>query len=165
MSTTTVTMFQEVREEHRKLRPHVEGLRLAADAVRKNAGRDGFELVDESWRFLSEHLLPHAKAEEHSIYRSFTTATSSPAATRLLTMDHEAIVALVEELGGLRRAAADHDTLPDEVARSLRRVLYGLHALVVAHFDKEEAVVLATLEATLTPDEAKRVMHLMHHAH
>ena len=163
--TTTTSVFEEVRDEHRHLRPHVEGLRLAADALQGAAGRDAFELVDESWRFLSEHLLPHARAEEHSIYRAFTDAAKSKLPSRLLTMDHEAIGALVEELGALRRAAADHETLPEDVARSLRRVLYGLHALVGGHFEKEEAVVLPTLEQVLTPAEAEEVVHLMHRSH
>ena len=149
MHTMTDTL-EEVRREHRRLAAHVEALKVAADAVHRTPGRDTFELVDESWRFVSEHLLHHARTEERTIYVALTDALGTPAATRLLTIDHEAITELVGELGTLRRAAADHDTIPDDVARSLRRVLYGLYALIRTHFAKEEEVVLGILEARLT---------------
>ena len=45
-------------------------------------------------------------------------------------------------------------TLAPLQAKSLRRVLYGLYALVKVHFAKEEEVYLPLLDARLLPDEA-----------
>lgn len=160
---TTTEVFGDVRAEHAALLPHVEALRVAAEAMSLPSGRDAFEFVDEAWRFLSGHLLEHAAAEERTLYVAFTEATESSAATQLLSMDHAAITRLVTELATLRRAAADHDVLPEELVRGLRRVLYGLYALIQTHFDKEEAVVLPTLAATLDSRRAAQLVHEMQH--
>lgn len=156
-----MTGFDKFRSEHAELRPHVEALLVAADAVDLPSARALFELVDESWRFLTEHLLPHAKAEEHSLYRAFTQIVGAPEAARLLFLDHETIGALVDELGELRRKLADHDTIGGELAHDLRRVLYGLHAMVDAHFVKEEDVIVPFLEERLSPTDSERLFDAM----
>jgi hemerythrin-like domain-containing protein len=158
----TAEVLEALRREHAELRPHVEGLRVAGDAVALPSARDAFELVNDAWRFVSEHLLVHAEAEERTLYPAFAKATGSPEAGRLMTIDHEAIHQLAAELGVLRRALADHDTIGRDLADDLRRVLYGLYALVRCHFDKEEAVMLPVLEARLRPDDANELLHRLH---
>jgi iron-sulfur cluster repair protein YtfE (RIC family) len=143
---TTVSPFADVHAEHAALLRHVEDLRIGADALSSASGHDAFEFIDDSWRFLTDRLIPHATEEERTIYAAFADVTGSPEASRLLSMDHEAIAELVRELGVLRRAAADRVDLPEDVIRGLRRVLYGLYAALRIHFTKEEAVVLPTLE-------------------
>ena len=46
-------------------------------------------------------------------------------------------------------------------ANALRRVLYGLYALVKVHFAKEEEVYLPLLDARLTPGEAHAMFEAM----
>ncbi len=41
--------------------------------------------------------------------------------------------------------------------QALRRVLYGLYALVKVHFAKEEEVYLPLLDARLSPAEARQM--------
>jgi hypothetical protein len=45
--------------------------------------------------------------------------------------------------------------------RELRRVLYGLFALVELHFAKEEEVYLPILDANLTAEQAADLFHKM----
>jgi hemerythrin-like domain-containing protein len=165
----TIGSLEGLRHEHRELLPHVDGLKLAGDAVGLPSARDAFEFVDDAWRFVSEHLLVHAGAEERFLYPAFTRALDSPDAAAILSLDHDAIRQMATELRTLRRQLADHDTIGRELANDLRRVLYGLHAMVRAHFEKEEAVVLPVLEARLSAAEATEVVrrmqqHAVHHA-
>lgn len=157
--------LDSVRNEHTNLLPHVEALLDAAESV-DLPGRSAFELVDDSYRFLSDHLTVHAVLEEQVLYPALTASLGAPEAVRLLTMDHQEIVGLIGELRTLRRALADHDVVDPHLKRELRRVLLGLHALLRAHFAKEEEVVLPLLEARMTPAEAERLVHSMgrHHA-
>jgi iron-sulfur cluster repair protein YtfE (RIC family) len=55
------------------------------------------------------------------------------------------------------------DTDPVDVAR-LQELLYGLHALITVHFEKEEEIYLPLLNSR--PDVAERVMNQLggHHA-
>ncbi len=63
----------------------------------------------------------------------------------------------MERLGELRELL--RDGMADE--NGLRRVLYGLHAVVSLHFAKEEEVYLPILEARLTPHEADTMFAAM----
>ena len=51
--------------------------------------------------------------------------------------------------------------LSNEHMKALRRVLYGLYALVGVHFAKEEEIYLPLLDAQLTADEAQRMFAAM----
>jgi hypothetical protein len=68
---------------------------------------------------------------------------------------------LTHELGGLRDRLAASSAVPNELARELRRVLYGLYALVKVHFAKEEEIYLPLLDARLTAPEATRLFGQM----
>jgi hypothetical protein len=74
--------------------------------------------------------------------------------------DHVEVVRLAEELGILRGQLAGA-TLSDAHAKALRRVLYGLYALVTVHFAKEEEIYLPLLDARLTADEAQHMFAAM----
>ena len=166
--STTPDVMEPCLAEHRELVPHIERLRGAADAVGRVPARAAFELVDEAWRFLKDHLLVHAEAEDHVLYRAIDQVVGSPEATATMRLDHVAIAALVTELGTQRHAMADLDAISDELAQGLRRVLYGLYALVGVHFDKEEEVFVPLLRSRLSPSSAASLFEAMHraeHAH
>ena len=156
--------LDSVRNEHTNLLPHIDALLDAAESV-DLPGRSAFELVDDSYRFLADHLTVHAVLEEQVLYPALTASLGAPEPVRLLTMDHQEIVGLIGELRTLRRALADHDVVDAHLKRELRRVLLGLHALLRAHFAKEEEVVLPLLEARMTPADAERLVHSMGHHH
>jgi iron-sulfur cluster repair protein YtfE (RIC family) len=159
-----VRSFDPVRNEHTNLLPHIDALLGAAEAV-DLPGHSAFELIDDAWRFLTDHLTVHAMLEEQVLYPALTDALGAPEAVRLLNMDHRDIVGLIEELRTLRRALADHDVVEPHLKRELRRVLFGLHALIRSHFAKEEEVVLPLLEARTTPADAERLVRALGHHH
>jgi iron-sulfur cluster repair protein YtfE (RIC family) len=162
------SLTQSLRDEHRDLRPHIETLHLAADAVGTAAPERLQQQVEEAYGFLTQHLIPHAHAEDEALYPVVARLMGAPEATATMRRDHVEVGRLTEELHGLRRALATSEVPTPELERALRRVLYGLYAVVTLHFAKEEEVYLPLLDARLTPDAARTMFAAMevaaHHA-
>ena len=113
------------REEHRHLVAHVDQIRAAGGEVVDLAPEEREALVGRILEFLRKTLVPHAEWE--------------------MSRDHVAIRRMIDAL-----AEAD----PSNVTR-LQELLYGLHALILVHFEKEEEVYLPLLDTQ--PDLAERV--------
>jgi iron-sulfur cluster repair protein YtfE (RIC family) len=154
---------QPLRDEHRELRPHVERLRQAAEAVGDAPTPALRALLDEASEFLGRHLIPHAQAEEAALYPIVARLMGAPEATATMRRDHFEIGKSVAELRTLRDHLADTAYQPGE-AESLRRALYGLYAVIALHFAKEEEVYLPLLDARLTEAEAQEMFQRMEHA-
>lgn len=141
-----------IREEHRELLPHIERLRAAADDVGHVPGDVLRKKLDDAHDFLMHHLIPHAKAEDEVMYPAVGRLMGAPRATATMSRDHVEVVRLAAELGTLRIFP---EAEPDaQRANELRRVLYGLYALVRTHFAKEEEIYLPILDERLTLAEA-----------
>jgi hypothetical protein len=84
-----------------------------------------------SYDALTHRVIPHAMAEDGS---PLGQVTSTPLAngSRTLTREHAEIAQLLVELDGLRWELA-HPDLTLAQQQSLRRVLYGLYALIRMH--------------------------------
>ena len=151
MNTHADRVTEPLRAEHRHLLPHVEQL---AEAAETTSG------VDAAYRFLVEHLIPHAQAEDAVLYPVVDRLIGAGGATRptdTMRRDHVEVVRLTEELGRLRAEPAP----PGE---AVRRVLYGLYAVVRLHFAKEEEVYLPLLDRELTAAEAEELFERMEEA-
>jgi iron-sulfur cluster repair protein YtfE (RIC family) len=154
------TITEPLRAEHRELLPKIERIRLVADAV-------GFlpvsvlrKQVAEVHAFLTHELVPHARAEDVAFYPVVAQVMGAPDATATMRHDHVEVAGLVDELGALEPELAA-PSLPLEVVRALRRILYGLYALVKVHLVEEEEIYLPILEAGLTEEEAKEMFRAM----
>ena len=143
---------QPLRDEHNELFPHVDQLRTAADGVGES---DPVTLaaVGEALDFLEHHLIPHAGAEDAALYPVVARIMGAPDATATMRRDHVEVGKLATELGMLREELAS-DGGSSFLYREMRRVLYGLYALVELHFAKEEEVYLPILDANLNADQA-----------
>ncbi len=80
-----------------------------------------------------------------------------------MSRDHVEIARLTAELNALREEL-DSGYPGLAVLRELRRVLYGLYALVSVHFAKEEELYLPLLDAHLTSDQAGDLFRQMEEA-
>ena len=152
-----------LRAEHRELIPHVEQLRAVADDIGDvplDALRRDIEIA---YGFLMHHLLPHAQAEERALYPVVARVLGAVRATDTMSRDHAEIGRLARELDVLR-AGMGVGALDPALARDLRRVLYGLYAVVRLHFAKEEEVYLALLDGALTADEGRAMYAEMERA-
>jgi iron-sulfur cluster repair protein YtfE (RIC family) len=153
------SVTQPLRDEHKDLLPEIERLRFAADAIGRVPPHELSAAVHEAYVFLTEHLIPHAQAEDRALYPVVADVLGAPEATRTMSRDHVEVGRLTEELAALRAALAH---APSEAqARDLRRVLYGLYALVKVHFAKEEEIYLPILDARLSAAGAREMFERM----
>jgi iron-sulfur cluster repair protein YtfE (RIC family) len=133
------------RDEHRHLMVHVGQIRVAASEVTDLAVEERRTVVGRVLEFLRGTLMPHAEWEEQILYTVVGELLGDPKATATMSRDYVAIGRLIEALA---------ETDPEDVAR-LQELLYGLHALITVHFEKEEEIYLPLLDAQ--PDVAARV--------
>ncbi len=154
------SLTQPLRDEHAELYPHVEILRSAGDAVYESLTTSAHAKIEEAYNFLTRDLLPHAQAEEKALYPVVQKAMGAAQATATMSRDHVEVARLTEELGTLR-VHKSQLTITSIQAMALRRVLYGLYAVVKLHFTKEEEVYLPLLDAKLSADEARTMFENM----
>lgn len=155
-----VTVMQPLRDEHQELLPHIEHIRVVADRVGDVSTEMLQHELGEVYHFLSHHLIPHAEAEDRALYPLVAQVLGAPEATATMRRDHVEVGRLTAELAALRTQVGEEE-LPISVAKELRRVLYGLYALVKVHFAKEEEVYLPLLEARLSAEEAHHLFEDM----
>ncbi len=155
------TVMDPLRDEHMTLLPHIERLRTTADAVGEVALDEVRTAVAESLEFLVHHLIPHAQAEDQALYPTVQQVMGASEATATMSRDHVEVHHLTQQLGELSRRLATSSAMSEELARDLRRVLYGLYTLIKVHFAKEEEIYLPLLEACLTAPEATELFDRM----
>ncbi|HEU5362322.1 MAG TPA: hemerythrin domain-containing protein [Gaiellaceae bacterium] len=125
------------RREHEELKSHIEHIRQAARRLPRLDHEEREAVVDRIVDFLRGTLVPHAKAEEEVLYPEWSKLLGFDDAAIPMVHDHEAIVARVERL---------EETDVDDVD-TLQELLYGLHALIAVHFEKEEEIQLPAFDA------------------
>lgn len=153
-------LTQPLRDEHAELLPHVESLRIAADAIGQSSASELSAKVRDAEEFLTGHLIPHAKAEDDALYPMVDELLGAPGATRTMTLDHVEVGRQTRLLSELRAKTAS-GTLTRPQENELRMALYGLYVLVQLHFHKEEEAYLPLLDERLTQAEATRMFEAM----
>lgn len=96
------------------------------------------------------------------MYPKVEELMGAPGTTATMRRDHVEVASLTEELQRVRDSLGA-EPFPAQL-RSLRRVLYGLYAIVSLHFAKEEEVYLPILDAGLSADEAAKMFESMENA-
>ena len=152
------TVTQPLRDEHRELLPELEVLRTAGDAVGFAPAAEATKLVEEALAFLQRHLIPHAQAEEAALYPAVERLLGSPKATGTMRREHVEVGRLTEQLAGYAGKIVGGDA--KDLAQ-IRRLLYGLYAVVGVHFAEEEEVYLPILDEGLSADEANAMFAAM----
>ena len=127
-----------LRAEHESVRRHLEHARQIADSV-------GYVSVDELDRWLdhaihtiAHQFLPHAHHEESWLYAGFPDSPGAPSVAALLRRDHLEFAQLVDDLKAAR--ANVREPITPEVTRELRRILYGMYAILKLHFATEDDI-------------------------
>jgi hypothetical protein len=139
--------------EHQILRPELDQLRTVADALSTTPSNEAVAAVRRVHHFLAEELLPHEQAEDAALYPAVASALGGTDPTGAMSRGHVEIAHHINRLGRLLDQLPD--TGPDEDdLMEMRRILYGLHAILRLHFAQEEQsyLSLAGPEPTLGPD-------------
>lgn len=168
-STSTVRaagaerVTQPLRDEHKTLRPHIDGLATAADAVGVAGLAEQQKQVHASYVFLTKDLIPHAVAEDQVLYArvdELVGINGSTHTTDTMRRDHQEVGTLTEQLEALG-GKLEKGSLTAADQSELRRVLYSLNGVVGLHFAKEEEVYLPLLDRTQTAEQAQRMFEQM----
>jgi hypothetical protein len=124
-------------EAHRQMAPDLARLRQLADALDGLDPAEARRQLEAVRRFLVETIVPHELEEDRVVYPQLAAALESEDATAALHHTHVEIFHLVRLFA---RAVADLD--PDgpsaEDWPDLRRLLYGLDAILRLHWAQEE---------------------------
>jgi iron-sulfur cluster repair protein YtfE (RIC family) len=115
-------------------------------------------MTDSVLQFVLRELDTHARSEDEVLYEAVENCQGVPGAVDTMRRDHVEINRLAAELSDLHGSLVIGHELSDETTRALRRVLYGLHAIVRLHFEKEEEILTPYLEHKLPAAEQERVL-------
>ncbi len=154
------TLPQVVREEHKEPRAHIELLRKVADSIGSASTESIREGVGQAHSFLIHELIPHAQAEEQVLYPTVGRLLRALEATETMSRDHLEVIRLTEELESLRLHLF-YTPASQSDEQALRRVLYGLYAIIKLHLAKEEEIYLPILEARFPAEEVDGLVEAM----
>ncbi|MGA1362310.1 MAG: hemerythrin domain-containing protein [Ilumatobacteraceae bacterium] len=146
-------LTQHLHHEHRNLEPHLESILAAAHAVGSAPHPVLRDMTDAVLQFVLRELDGHARSEDEVLYDAVERATSTGVSIDTLRREHVEINRLSAELSDLHGSLVVSREPSEETTRALRRVLYGLHAVISLHFAKENEILVPWLEAALTAQE------------
>jgi heavy metal translocating P-type ATPase len=136
VDASTGALLHRFSEEHARLRPALELLREAADALDRPSP-DALALLRRAHRALTVEILPHEQAEESRLYPALGKVLGDPEATVTMSRAHVEIARLAARLGRHLELSPDQAPSPEQID-DLRACLYGLHAVLTLHFAQEE---------------------------
>ncbi|HEX6129618.1 MAG TPA: hemerythrin domain-containing protein [Candidatus Limnocylindria bacterium] len=142
-----------LRARHRELVGLVDDLRTAAAGASDLDRSAVQQRVAKALAFLTDGLLPHARVEEEILYPLVERTLGSPGCSATMRRDHVEIARMTEALRFLEARLRNNPTR--DTIEALRRLLYGLHAVVMLHFAKEEELYLPILDRELEEKAAQ----------
>lgn len=142
----TVALGERFQTEHQRLLPGVKRIRHIADRLDLLPPKDVRAELLELHRFLKTEVVPHEEAEEATVYPAVAKLIGGDDPTAPMNRAHLEIAHMVRVLGRhLEELPADGPTSDD--IRDLRRILYGLDAILRLHFAQEDEAYLALMDA------------------
>jgi iron-sulfur cluster repair protein YtfE (RIC family) len=153
--------LRELHDDHSALRPGVDAIRASADRVGHVSVPELRRTIAADRTFLLTEVLPHAGAEEDVLYPMLQRIMGSRSATVGMEHDHVQIRRYAHELGEIEAVIQGVEEIGGELARRMRRVLYGLYAILLVHFDKEDEMYTPHLRRALSEGEAGDLVERM----
>jgi hypothetical protein len=128
-----------LHEQHEEFIRRADDIRRVADVVGLIPGFELRERVCDLYDGVTRQVVPHAMAEDRFPFAQVTGRLDGQRSGETpLAREHLAIARLLDELEGLRWDLVNPD-LTTYQEQSLRRVLYGLYALVRVHVVEDSA--------------------------
>ncbi len=125
------------RAEHREFAPDLAKVRTVADRLDSLAPAEAKEELERIRWFLLERLPQHEKEEEAAVYPVIAKLMGGEDPMGSMERAHMEIEHLARVFGHLLSNLPDEGPTSDDLV-DLRRVLYGLHAILRLHFAQEE---------------------------
>ena len=130
-------LAQGLASTHRALRPYVGDLAALAARLDTLSPGEARVQLERTREILERELLPHEREEQQTAYPLLANMLGQEDPTGPLIQTHHEIHRLTRLFGRLV-AQLPAEGPGAEDLRDLRRVLYGLHAILQLHFAQEE---------------------------
>jgi hemerythrin-like domain-containing protein len=137
LSAQEAALARRFSTEHTTLRPDLARIRDAADRLDIARPVESVVLVRDVHRFLVEDLDPHEQAEDHDLYPALARVLGGNDPTATMSRAHAEISHLIRRLGRVLDDLDPEGPDADDIIE-LRRLLYGLHAILQLHFAQED---------------------------
>jgi heavy metal translocating P-type ATPase len=128
---------ERFREEHRRFAPELHRIRSVADRIDELPPQEAREELDAIRSFLVERLPQHEEEEEAAVYPVVAKLMGGEDPMASMARAHVEIDHLTRVFRSLVDDLPSGVPSPDDLV-DLRRVLYGLHAILRLHFAQEE---------------------------
>jgi heavy metal translocating P-type ATPase len=148
LSTEEAALAQRFGAEHAILRPDLARIRDVADQLDAARPAQSIEAVRDVHRFLVEELDPHEQAEDHDLYPALARVLGGNDPTATMSRAHVEISHLIRRLGRVLDDIDPQRPDADDITE-LRRVLYGLYAILQLHFAQEDEGYLSLVDEDL----------------
>ena len=126
-----------LRAEHREVAPAVARIRLLADGIDALPAGGAAAELEATRSFLVDDLMRHERQEDRTIYPMLAQALGNEDATAALHRTHTEIFHLIGLYDRLVGDLPPEGPAPEDMV-DLRRVLYGLDAILRLHMAQEE---------------------------
>ena len=146
-ASEAVRAFAE--HEHLDLARGIEGIHETACIVGSVPSSEVVRRVEGVLSWFDRELQPHLTWEEAWLYPQIEAATGTRWSTRAARFDHAEVRAAVDRLR--REEVADLGHSNRDLQSDLRCRLFSLEALLRAHVDREEQLLLPILLETGVP--------------
>ncbi len=128
-------------EEHRSIAPSIAQIRTLADRLGTMPPAEAKAGLDGLRGFLVETLVPHEEREDREVFPLLAKAVGNDDVTAALHRTHVEIFHLVRFMDRLVGEIPEEGPGPEDLT-DLRRVLYGLDAILRLHMAQEEELYL-----------------------
>jgi hypothetical protein len=128
---------ERFRDEHREFAPELQRIRSVADRLDTYTPAQARDELDRIRWFLLERLPRHEQEEEAAVYPVVARLIGGEDPMGSMERAHMEIEHLARVFGHLVADLPPGGPAPEDLV-DLRRVLYGLHAILRLHFAQEE---------------------------
>jgi len=136
-SRETTDVAERFRAEHREFAPELQRLRTTADRLGTLPSDEARRELEAVRRFLVERLPQHEEEEEAAVYPVVARLMGGEDPMSSMARAHIEISHLARVYRQLLEDLPPEGPTPEDLM-DLRRVLYGLHAILRLHFAQEE---------------------------
>jgi iron-sulfur cluster repair protein YtfE (RIC family) len=133
---------KRLQHEHRYLGPSLSRLRPLADGLGTMPAEQARAELQEMRAFLVDDLVPHEELEDREVFPRLSAAMGNDDATAGLHRTHTEIFHLVRFVDRLVGEVPEAGPGPEDLT-DLRRVLYGLDAILRLHMAQEEELYVS----------------------
>jgi heavy metal translocating P-type ATPase len=138
-------VIRKFRDQHPAIRAAIEGIRTAAEELDTEEPAEALRGVRELRASLVRDVQPHEEAEQTVLYPVLDRLLGGTDATGPMSRAHGEILHQIRLLGRLLDEMGADSPGPADLAE-LRRLLFGLYAVLRLHTEQEEEYYLSLVE-------------------